>query len=194
MGAHGRLRRPQRDLVADRHHLWRSKPQRLRPERSTSQTEAPTPIWRSPPTSSMAASTRPESARSSFRGCNTYTGPTTVNGGTLLVNNTSGSGTGSGNVAVNARTRRRRQHRRQRERRRRVCRPATASATWPSAPLHLAAAPASPWSSADSMPEQSSTNSSSPATPCSTVNSASHWLAVSSRRKATCSRFLRLEM
>ena len=33
---------------------------------------------------------------------NTYTGNTTVNGGTLAVNNTSGSGTGSGNVAVNS--------------------------------------------------------------------------------------------
>ncbi len=31
----------------------------------------------------------------------TYTGGTTVNGGTLLVNNTSGSGTGSGSVTVN---------------------------------------------------------------------------------------------
>jgi autotransporter-associated beta strand protein len=37
-----------------------------------------------------------------LRGFNTYTGPTTVNGGTLLVNNTVGSGTGSGSVAVNA--------------------------------------------------------------------------------------------
>jgi hypothetical protein len=33
---------------------------------------------------------------------NTYTGATTVNAGTLLVNNTHGSGTGSGNVTVNA--------------------------------------------------------------------------------------------
>jgi alpha-L-rhamnosidase len=32
----------------------------------------------------------------------TYTGGTTVNGGTLLVNNASGSGTGSGNVTVNS--------------------------------------------------------------------------------------------
>lgn len=34
-------------------------------------------------------------------GANTYTGTTTVTGGTLLVNNTSGSGTGSGAVTVN---------------------------------------------------------------------------------------------
>ena len=40
--------------------------------------------------------------RLAFSGFNTYTGPTTVNGGPLLVNNTSGSGTGSGSVAVNA--------------------------------------------------------------------------------------------
>ena len=40
--------------------------------------------------------------RLAFSGANIYTGPTTVNGGTLLVNNTSGSGTGSGSVAVNA--------------------------------------------------------------------------------------------
>lgn len=33
---------------------------------------------------------------------NTYSGGTTIDGGTLLVNNTSGSGTGSGNVIVNA--------------------------------------------------------------------------------------------
>jgi len=33
---------------------------------------------------------------------NTYTGATTINGGTLLVNNISGSGTGSGNVSVTA--------------------------------------------------------------------------------------------
>ncbi|MFL6515525.1 MAG: beta strand repeat-containing protein [Chthoniobacterales bacterium] len=33
---------------------------------------------------------------------NTYTGPTTVNGGILQVNNSSGSGTGSGNVTVNS--------------------------------------------------------------------------------------------
>jgi fibronectin-binding autotransporter adhesin len=35
-------------------------------------------------------------------GANTYTGGTTVNGGTLLVNNASGSGTGTGTVTVNA--------------------------------------------------------------------------------------------
>jgi autotransporter-associated beta strand protein len=34
-------------------------------------------------------------------GANTYTGGTTVNAGTLLVNNTTGSGTGTGNVTVN---------------------------------------------------------------------------------------------
>ena len=34
-------------------------------------------------------------------GSNTYSGPTVVNGGTLLVNNTLGSGTGSGDVIVN---------------------------------------------------------------------------------------------
>jgi fibronectin-binding autotransporter adhesin len=34
-------------------------------------------------------------------GANTYTGTTTVSGGTLLVNNTSGSGTGTGAVTVN---------------------------------------------------------------------------------------------
>ncbi len=33
-------------------------------------------------------------------GANTYTGTTTVNGGTLLVNNTTGSGTGTGNTVV----------------------------------------------------------------------------------------------
>jgi autotransporter-associated beta strand protein len=37
-------------------------------------------------------------------GGNTYTGGTTVNAGTLLVNNTSGSGTGTGAVQVNAGT------------------------------------------------------------------------------------------
>ena len=37
-------------------------------------------------------------------GANTYTGATTVSGGTLLVNNTTGSGTGTGNVNVNAGT------------------------------------------------------------------------------------------
>ena len=37
-----------------------------------------------------------------FRGANAHTGPTVINGGTFLVNNTSGSGTGSGNVALNA--------------------------------------------------------------------------------------------
>jgi len=35
-------------------------------------------------------------------GRNTYSGPTVVNGGTLLVNNTLGSGTGSGDVIVNS--------------------------------------------------------------------------------------------
>lgn len=35
-------------------------------------------------------------------GANTYTGTTTVSGGTLLVNNTTGSGTGTGNVNINA--------------------------------------------------------------------------------------------
>jgi|GEM_PF-4159735 len=35
-------------------------------------------------------------------GANTYSGPTTVSGGTLLVNNTSGSGTGSSSVTVEA--------------------------------------------------------------------------------------------
>jgi autotransporter-associated beta strand protein len=34
-------------------------------------------------------------------GANTYTGGTTVNGGTLLVNNNTGSGTGTGSVTVN---------------------------------------------------------------------------------------------
>ena len=34
-------------------------------------------------------------------GNNLYSGGTVVNGGTLLVNNTSGSGTGSGDVIVN---------------------------------------------------------------------------------------------
>jgi autotransporter-associated beta strand protein len=34
-------------------------------------------------------------------GANTYTGGTTVNGGTLLVNNTTGSGTGTGAITVN---------------------------------------------------------------------------------------------
>jgi autotransporter-associated beta strand protein len=37
-------------------------------------------------------------------GANTYTGGTTVNSGTLLINNTSGSGTGSGAVTVNGGT------------------------------------------------------------------------------------------
>lgn len=35
-----------------------------------------------------------------FSNANTYTGNTTINGGTLLVNNTSGSGIGTGNVVV----------------------------------------------------------------------------------------------
>ena len=38
----------------------------------------------------------------SLTGASTYTGTTTVNGGTLRVNNTSGSGTGFGSVNVNA--------------------------------------------------------------------------------------------
>jgi len=37
----------------------------------------------------------------SLEGANTYTGGTTINGGTLLVNNLIGSGTGTGNVIVN---------------------------------------------------------------------------------------------
>ncbi len=37
-------------------------------------------------------------------GSNNYAGPTNVNGGTLLVNNTTGSGTGTGAVTVNAAT------------------------------------------------------------------------------------------
>ncbi|MGC4048034.1 MAG: autotransporter-associated beta strand repeat-containing protein [Armatimonas sp.] len=37
----------------------------------------------------------------SLNGANDYSGGTTINGGTLLVNNTAGSGTGTGGVAVN---------------------------------------------------------------------------------------------
>lgn len=37
-----------------------------------------------------------------FANANTYTGGTTINGGTLLVNNTTGSGTGTGAVTVNS--------------------------------------------------------------------------------------------
>ena len=37
-------------------------------------------------------------------GANTYTGDTTISGGTLLINNLTGSGTGSGNVNVNSGT------------------------------------------------------------------------------------------
>ena len=45
--------------------------------------------------------TKDGSGTLTLTGTNIYTGGTTVNGGTLLVNNTAGSGTGSGAVTVN---------------------------------------------------------------------------------------------
>ncbi len=45
--------------------------------------------------------TKDGSGTLTLTGTNIYTRGTTVNGGTLLVNNTSGSGTGTGSVTVN---------------------------------------------------------------------------------------------
>jgi autotransporter-associated beta strand protein len=42
------------------------------------------------------------SGAQTLTGASTYSGPTAINGGTLLVSNTSGSGTGTGPVAVNS--------------------------------------------------------------------------------------------
>jgi fibronectin-binding autotransporter adhesin len=50
----------------------------------------------------QAAITKTNSSTWTLSGANTYTGKTTVGGGTLLVNNSSGSGTGAGNLAVNS--------------------------------------------------------------------------------------------
>jgi autotransporter-associated beta strand protein len=48
----------------------------------------------------VAAVTKTGTGTLVFSGANTYTGANTVNAGTLLINNTSGSGTGSGTIAV----------------------------------------------------------------------------------------------
>lgn len=45
--------------------------------------------------------TKSDTSTWSLAGASTYTGGTTINGGTLLVNNTTGSGTGTGAVTVN---------------------------------------------------------------------------------------------
>ena len=54
-------------------------------------------------TGAGATSTLTKSGSGALRltAANNYSGPTTVNGGTLLLNNTSGSGTGNGTVTVN---------------------------------------------------------------------------------------------
>jgi fibronectin-binding autotransporter adhesin len=49
-----------------------------------------------------AAITKVGTGTFTLTGANTHTGPTAVNGGTLLVNNTSGSGTGTNTVTVNS--------------------------------------------------------------------------------------------
>jgi autotransporter-associated beta strand protein len=55
-------------------------------------------------TGDVLSVTKIDAGVATLSGANTYTGTTTVAGGTLLVSNTTGSGTGAGSVVVNAST------------------------------------------------------------------------------------------
>jgi autotransporter-associated beta strand protein len=55
-------------------------------------------------TGDVLSVTKVDAGVAALTGANTYTGTTTVAGGTLLVSNTTGSGTGAGSVVVNAST------------------------------------------------------------------------------------------